>query len=201
MIAVVDYGAGNVQSVLNALDDLKVQYIVSNKEPEIYHADKIIFPGVGEASFAMRKLHLNSLVTMLRVTKKPLLGICLGMQLLMSKSDEGDINCLGLIKGNVKKLSSEMKIPQIGWNQVCLTDSESALFTNIPDNSDFYFVHSYYCKPYDQNIVAGITKYGQEYCSILIKNNIVGVQFHLEKSGMSGSLLLKNIINYFTQLC
>ncbi|OGU69132.1 MAG: imidazole glycerol phosphate synthase, glutamine amidotransferase subunit [Stygiobacter sp. RIFOXYC12_FULL_38_8] len=192
MIAVVDYGAGNVQSVLNALDDLKVQYIVSNKEPEIYHADKIIFPGVGEASFAMRKLHLNSLVTMLRVTKKPLLGICLGMQLLSEKSNEGNTCCLGVVPGTcVKYDETKVKVPHMGWNEVKI-DLNSVLFDGIEDGSHFYFANSYYLPVCDYTIASSV--YDVTFAAAVQRNNYYGVQFHPEKSGEAGIKLLTNFI-------
>ena len=192
MIAVVDYGAGNVQSVLNALDDLKVQYIVSNKEPEIYHADKIIFPGVGEASFAMRKLHLNSLVTMLRVTKKPLLGICLGMQLLSEKSNEGNTCCLGVVPGTCVKFDeTKVKVPHMGWNEVKI-DMNSILFDGIEDGAHFYFANSYYLPVCDYTIASSV--YDVTFAAAVQKNNYYGVQFHPEKSGEAGIKLLTNFI-------
>ena len=192
MIAVVDYGAGNVQSVLNALDDLKVQYIVSNKEPEIYHADKIIFPGVGEASFAMRKLHLNNLVTMLRVTKKPLLGICLGMQLLSEKSNEGNTCCLGVVPGTcVKYDETKVKVPHMGWNEVKI-DLNSVLFDGIEDGSHFYFANSYYLPVCDYTIASSV--YDVTFAAAVQRNNYYGVQFHPEKSGEAGIKLLTNFI-------
>ncbi|KAF0139292.1 MAG: imidazole glycerol phosphate synthase glutamine amidotransferase subunit [Stygiobacter sp.] len=192
MIAVVDYGAGNVQSVLNALDDLKVQYIVSNKEPEIYHADKIIFPGVGEASFAMRKLHLNSLVTMLRVTKKPLLGICLGMQLLSEKSNEGNTCCLGVVPGTcIKYDETKVKVPHMGWNEVKI-DMNSILFDGIEDGAHFYFANSYYLPVCDYTIASSV--YDVTFAAAVQRNNYYGVQFHPEKSGEAGIKLLTNFI-------
>ncbi|MBI3123267.1 MAG: imidazole glycerol phosphate synthase subunit HisH [Ignavibacteriales bacterium] len=192
MIAVVDYGAGNVQSVLNALDDLKVQYIVSNKEPEIYHADKIIFPGVGEASFAMRKLHLNSLVTMLRVTKKPLLGICLGMQLLSEKSNEGNTCCLGVVPGTCVKFDeTKVKVPHMGWNEVKI-DMNSILFDEIEDGAHFYFANSYYLPVCDYTIASSF--YDVTFAAAVQRNNYYGVQFHPEKSGEAGIKLLTNFI-------
>lgn len=192
MIAVIDYGAGNVQSVLNALDDLKVQYKVSNKEPEIYHADKIIFPGVGEASFAMRKLHLNNLVTMLRVTKKPLLGICLGMQLLSEKSEEGNTCCLGAVPGTcVKYDETKVKVPHMGWNEVKI-DMDSVLFDGIADGSHFYFANSFYLPVCDYTIASSV--YDVTFAAAVQRNNYYGVQFHPEKSGEAGIKLLTNFI-------
>lgn len=204
MIAVIDYGINNLESVKNALDKLGMTFIVTSDIAAMQSADTLILPGVGSASEGMRnleKLGLNTLLTSEVRNGKPLLGICLGMQLLMDKSEEGNVDCLGLVKGKVKKFSNKLKVPQIGWNQVQIVDAQSPLFNGIPNNDNFYFVHSYYCKPNDTNVVKGITLYGQDYCSLFVKDNIVGVQFHPEKSGKVGFQLLKNIINYFISLC
>ena len=195
MIAVIDYGAGNTQSVINVLDELNVKYIVTNREIDINNCRKIIFPGVGEASFAVKKLHLLNLFTMLRVTRKPLLGICVGMQLLCEKSDEGNSVCLGIIPAVVHKFDeSKVKVPHMGWNNVSYVKS-SKLFDNIPENSYFYFANSYYA-PLNENTLAK-TEHGIEFSSAVIKENYYGVQFHPEKSGSAGIQLIKN----FIELC
>ncbi|MEW6654164.1 MAG: imidazole glycerol phosphate synthase subunit HisH [Bacteroidota bacterium] len=192
MIAVIDYSAGNVQSVLNALDDLKVEYKVTANESVVYNSDKIIFPGVGEASFAMRKLHLNNLVTMLRVTKKPLLGICLGMQLLSQKSEEGNTCCLGAVQAVCLKYDeSKVKVPHIGWNQVKI-EMNSPLFEGIEDNTHFYFANSFYMPVCDFTIASAT--YDITFTAAVQKNNYYGVQFHPEKSGDAGIKLLQNFI-------
>lgn len=192
MIAVIDYGAGNVQSVLNALDDLKVDYKVTNKEPEIYRAEKIIFPGVGEASFAMRKLHLNNLVTMLRVTKKPLLGICLGMQLLSEKTEEGNTCCLAAIPATcIKYDETKVKVPHMGWNPVTI-EKDCCLFDGIEDNTHFYFANSFYVPMNEYTVASSV--YDIKFTSAVQHNNFFGVQFHPEKSGEAGIKLLTNFI-------
>jgi len=192
MISVIDYGSGNIQSVLNALDDLNVDYKVTNNEQVIYNSDKIIFPGVGEASFAVRKLHVLNLFTMLRVVKKPMLGICLGMQLLCEKSAEGDVVCLGVFPGSTEKFDeSKNKVPHMGWNKV-KTISNSQLFKNIPDESFFYFANSYYV-PLNRFTTAS-SNYGVDFSAVIEKENYFGVQFHPEKSGKVGIQLLKNFI-------
>lgn len=192
MIALIDYGAGNLKSVMNTLDDLKVEYIVSAREIDINKADKIIFPGVGEASFAIRKLHLNNLFTLLRITRKPLLGICLGMQLLADKTDEGNVNCLGIIPTVCKKFDNEkLKVPQMGWNKVTFL-KENKLFDEIPNESFFYFANSYYM-PLNEFSIAK-SKYGIDFTAAIQKENFFGVQFHPEKSGEVGIKLLKNFI-------
>lgn len=192
MISVIDYGAGNIQSVLNALDDLKVDYKVTNNEQVIYNSDKIIFPGVGEASFAMRKLHLTNLSTMLRVTKKPLLGICLGMQLLSEKSEEGNTCCLGIVPADCLKYNSaNVKVPHMGWNKVNLI-KENILFDGIANETHFYFANSFYIPLCDYTIAT--SEYDITFTAALQKDNFYGVQFHPEKSGEPGIKLLKNFI-------
>lgn len=195
MIAVIDYGAGNTQSIVNVLDDFNVKYIVTNREIDINASKKIIFPGVGEASFAVRKLHLLNLFTMLRVTKKPLLGICVGMQLLCEKSDEGNSVCLGIIPAVVNKFNETLvKVPHMGWNKVSYV-RENKLFKDIPGNSYFYFANSYYV-PLNETTLAK-TEHGIEFSSAVVKDNYYGVQFHPEKSGNAGIQLIKN----FVELC
>lgn len=192
MIAVIDYGAGNTKSVTNVLDELKVEYIITSREIDINKSEKIIFPGVGEASFAIRKLHLNNLFTLLRITKKPLLGICLGMQLLADKTEEGNTTCLGIIPTTCKKFESEkLKIPQMGWNKVKIL-KENILFDGIENDSYFYFANSYYM-PMNEFAIAS-SNYEIDFTSALQKENFYGVQFHPEKSGEVGIKLLKNFI-------
>jgi len=202
MIAVIDYGINNLESVKNALDKLGMTFIVTSDIAAMQSADTLILPGVGSASEGMKnlkKLNLDKAIISEVKKRKPILGICLGMQLLMSDSEEGGVDCLGLMEGKVQKFKGETKIPQIGWNSISFRDDTYAqrLTEGIPNNSYFYFVHSYYCKPNDTNVVKGITLYGQDYCSLFVKDNIVGVQFHPEKSGTVGFQLLKNVINYF----
>lgn len=192
MIAVIDYGAGNIQSVLNALDDLTIDYKVTSREVDILNAEKVILPGVGEASFAMRKLHMNNLVTMLRVIKKPMLGICLGMQLLCEKSEEGNTCCLGIIPATCKKFDeTKVKVPHMGWNKIAI-DKENKLFDGIPDGTYFYYANSYYVPMTEFSIASGI--YDVQFSCAVNKNNFYGLQFHPEKSGEPGIQLLKNFI-------
>ncbi len=192
MIAIVDYGSGNIQSVVNALNDLKCDYIVTSREIDICNADKIIFPGVGEASFAVKKLHKLNLFTLLRVVKKPMLGICLGMHLLLEKSLEGNSSCLGIIPGSTKKFdNTKIKVPHMGWNKIKIIN-ESPLFNNIKDESYFYFAHSYYVSVNQFTIAT--TNYDVDISSVIEKENFYGVQFHPEKSGEVGIQLLKNFI-------
>ncbi len=195
MIALIEYGAGNTASVSNALNELGIKFKVTKREAEISDADKVIFPGVGEASTAVKKLHLLNLFSLLRVIKKPMLGICLGMHILCERSQEGNISCLGVVDDEVKLFDdSTVNVPHMGWNKVRIT-KESKLFKGIEDNSFFYFAHSYYI-PKNELTVATST-HGVEFTSALEKNNFYGVQFHPEKSGEAGLKLLKN----FIELC
>lgn len=195
MIALIDYGAGNVASVSNALAELNQEFKITSNEVEICKADKIIFPGVGEASFAMRQLHLLNLFSALRMVKKPILGICLGMQLMMDNSTEGNVACLGIFTGTVLKFdSTKTKVPHMGWNDIKKI-SESKLFTGIKNGERFYFANSYYV-PVNEFTTA-ITTNDIDFSASLEKGNFYGVQFHPEKSGDAGLKILKN----FIELC
>ncbi len=192
MIALIDYGAGNMASVANVLDELNYEYLITNHESDISKAAKIIFPGVGEASSAIKNLHLTNLFTMLRVTKKPMLGICLGMQLLCDKSKEGNTTCLGIFPATTEKFDeTKIKVPNMGWNQIKYV-RQSKLFSEIPDEEYFYFANSYYV-PVNENTTS-ICNYGIDFCSSMEKNNFYGVQFHPEKSGKMGIQLIKNFV-------
>lgn len=195
MIALIEYGAGNTASVSNALNELDVKHIITNRENEISKADKIIFPGVGEASSAVKKLHMLNLFSPLQVIKKPMLGICLGMHILCDRSEEGDVSCLGVVDGEAKKFNeTKVKVPHMGWNNVNII-KENKLFNNIDDKTYFYFAHSYYIPKNDSTIATA--KHDIEFCSALEKDNFYGVQFHPEKSGEAGLKLLRN----FIELC
>jgi imidazole glycerol-phosphate synthase subunit HisH len=192
MIALIDYGAGNTASVANVLKDLNCEYKVTNCEFDICKSDKIIFPGVGEASFAVRKLHMSNLFNLLHVIKKPLLGICLGMQLLCQKSKEGDVVCLGIIPGSTEKFDEhKVKVPHMGWNQVYYK-KQSKLFDGIQEGEYFYFANSYYVP--DNEYSTSFCSYDVDFCTSVEKENFYGVQFHPEKSGHTGTLLIKNFI-------
>jgi glutamine amidotransferase len=190
-IAIIDYGAGNVQSVLFALERLGFEGIVTNDWNTIKKADKVIFPGVGEASSAMKMLVDSRLDVLIPTLKQPVLGICLGMQLMCKHSEEGNTNGLGIFDVNVVKFSQEVKVPQMGWNTVF--DLKSQLFTGIKENEFMYLVHSYYA-PLSENTIA-TTNYELEYSTALQRDNFFGVQFHPEKSGVFGEQILKNFLN------
>lgn len=193
MIVIIDYGLGNLGSVKNALNKLGVDSIISNLIKVITAGSGLILPGVGSATEGMKNLRksgLNKVILKQIKLKKPILGICLGMQLLFFLSEEGNTECLNVIEGKVKKFNTELKVPQIGWNQV--KQKPSKLFLGIKDKSYFYFVHSYYCQPKDRKIETGMTDYGINFCSAIEDKNVFGVQFHPEKSGEDGLKLLKN---------
>jgi len=192
MIAIIDYGAGNVASVSNAVSALDQEYIITCNEINILKADKIIFPGVGEASSAVKQLHRLNLFTMLRVCKKPLLGICLGMQLMADYSKEGDVTGLGLFPGSTEKFDNEItKVPHMGWNKIEMR-KESKLFKGINSGEMFYFAHSYYLP---LNIYStSVTNHNVAFSSSVESGNFYGVQFHPEKSGDAGLKVLKNFI-------
>lgn len=198
MIVIIDYGLGNLASVKNAFDKLGIPVEISADPDVLKTAEALILPGVGAAGQGMENLKKKGLdkVIIEELTKgKPFLGICLGMQLLFENSEEGKTNCLGIFKGTVKKYKKEKKIPQIGWNSVKTTGNK--LFKDIPNNSYFYFVNSFYCQPKDSLIIVGKSEYGEKFVSAVIKNKIVGIQFHPEKSGEVGFQLLKNFVNEF----
>ncbi len=188
--AIIDYGAGNVQSVLFALERLGFEGIVTNDWNTIKSADKVIFPGVGEASSAMKMLADSGLDVLIPTLKQPVLGICLGMQLMCKHSEEGNTNGLGIFDVNVVKFSQEVKVPQMGWNTIY--NLKSPLFDGIKENEFMYLVHSYYA-PLSENTIAN-TNYELEYSTALQRDNFSGVQFHPEKSGVFGEQILKNFL-------
>lgn len=190
-IAIVKYNAGNVCSITNALNRLGIEPVITDNAEYLSTADKIIFPGVGEASSAMQYLKAHHLDNLIRDLKQPLLGICLGMQLLCRFSEENNTDCLGIFDLNVKKFSSPLKIPQIGWNSIDNLSSE--LFKGIDNDEYVYFVHSYYAE-IGKNTIA-TTDYGITYSSALHKNNFYATQFHPEKSGIVGAKIIENFIN------
>jgi len=194
MIAIIDYGLSNLTSVKNALNKLEIPAEVSSDPDMLEKSRALILPGVGAAGKGMENLitrQMDRIIIEQAEKSTPILGICLGMQLLFSSSEEGNVDCLDLVKGEVKKFGPDLKVPQIGWNQV-ESKNDSVLLKGIKNNSYFYFVNSYYCMPKDERITKGITDYESKFCSVLEKNNLYGVQFHPEKSGDVGLQLLKN---------
>jgi len=190
-VVIIKYNAGNIRSVLFALERLGVNALVTDDPDEIRSADRVIFPGVGEASSAMKYLREKGLDTLIRSLTQPVLGICLGMQLMCSHSEENDTTCLGIFDEKVKLFPLDgFKIPQIGWNNI--THLKSDIFRGIDEKAYMYFVHSYYVEKCDNAI--SLTNYIAEYSSAVHKNNFYAVQFHPEKSGDAGQQILENFI-------
>jgi glutamine amidotransferase len=189
-LVIIDYGAGNIKSIQFAFQRLGVDAVLSSNPEEIKNADKVIFPGVGEASSAMAKLKESGLNGLIPQLKQPVLGICLGMQLMCRSTEEGNTKGLEIFDVNVKRFSNDVKVPQMGWNTI--SDLKSPLFIGIENNDYMYLVHSYYAEDSDATIAK--TKYELEYASALQRDNFYGVQFHPEKSGRSGAKVLENFL-------
>lgn len=190
-LAIIKYNAGNIQSVLFALERIGVQGVVTDDPERIRSADRVIFPGVGEASTAMQYLRERKLDLLIKEIKQPLLGICLGMQLLCSHSEENDVDCLGVFNTSVRRFpETALKVPQIGWNNI--ETLKGPLFRGIKEKEYFYFVHSYFAEANEETIA--VSNYGQRFASALSKNNFYGVQFHPEKSANAGEQVLKNFL-------
>ena len=193
-LVIIKYNAGNIQSVLYALERIGVEATVTDDLQQIQSADKVIFPGVGEASTAMNYLKERGLDIVIKNLTQPVLGICLGMQLMCKHSEENDTECLGIFNEKVQKFKAEslgLKVPQIGWNSI--SNFQSQIFAELKENDYCYFVHSYYAALGEHTIAT--TNYIQSYSSALQKNNFYGVQFHPEKSAKVGEQILKNFIN------
>ncbi|MCW3467570.1 imidazole glycerol phosphate synthase subunit HisH [Chitinophaga nivalis] len=192
---IIKYNAGNIRSVQFALERLGVNGIVTDDKEEILSADKVIFPGVGEASTAMKYLRERNLDQLIRQLQQPVLGICLGMQLLCNHSEENDTPCLGVFDIAVKRFQSPgenlLKIPQIGWNNI--TGLHSVVFEHVPENAYMYFVHSYYAALGADTVA--ISNYIINYSAALQKDNFYAVQFHPEKSATAGARIIENFLN------
>ncbi|MFH1169291.1 MAG: imidazole glycerol phosphate synthase subunit HisH [Chloroflexota bacterium] len=197
MIAIVDYGAGNLRSVANAIARLGYEAKVTSSPSELLDARMVFLPGVGAAADTVSSLKALGLVEPIKqliASDRPLFGICIGLQILFSRTEEGGgHDCLGIIPGEVKRLPPGLKIPHMGWNQVRQKKSHP-IFEGIPDGSDFYFVHSYYVNPIDASLVIGETEYGVPVCSVIARGNMVATQFHPEKSGELGLRMYDNFI-------
>ena len=189
-VAIVKYSAGNVSSVLYALRRLGIDGIVTDSPDELISADKVIFPGVGSAGEAIRYLKTRELDKLIVSLKQPVLGICLGMQLLCDYSEEDDTTCLGIFKQSIRKIRGKEKVPHVGWNNIA--GYKTDLFKGLDENAFVYFVHSYYAEL--GAYTASETNYGGLFSSALQYNNFYGVQFHPEKSDLIGNTILKNFI-------
>ncbi|MCS6824726.1 MAG: imidazole glycerol phosphate synthase subunit HisH [Cytophagaceae bacterium] len=192
-VVIIKYNAGNVQSVIYALNRLGIEPLLTDIPEEIQRADKVIFPGVGEAGTAMQYLAERKLDKLIRELTQPFLGICLGLQLMCEHSEEGNTTCLGVFPLKVKKFPDQNKVPQIGWNT--LYDLRSPIFKNVAEYSHVYFVHSYYAECMDEFTISKTT-YSLEYSSSIKKNNFYAVQFHPEKSSDVGSRIIENFLKY-----
>lgn len=197
MIAIVDYGAGNLRSVVNAINRLGYQPKLVTNPDELLTAEAVILPGVGAAAATMaslKKLRLADPIRRFIAEGRPFLGVCIGLQVLFGGTEEGGWHeCLGIIPGMVRRLPPGLKIPHMGWNQVRQRLSHP-IFRGIPDEANFYFVHSYYAVPDDISIIAGETEYGLTICSVIAKDNLAATQFHPEKSGEVGLKIYDNFI-------
>lgn len=197
MIAIIDYGAGNLRSVTNAIGRLGYQPKIISTPDEVLAARAVILPGVGAAADTMASLQAMGLDDPIRRVideKRPFLGVCIGLQVLFTGTEEGGWHeCLGIIPGMVRRLPPGLKVPHMGWNQVRQRIAHP-VFSGIPDEANFYFVHSYYAEPEDSSLVAGETGYGIPLCSVIARDNLVATQFHPEKSGEIGLRFYDNFI-------
>ena len=196
-VIIVDYGAGNLHSVANAIVKLGYQPSVTSLAKDLRTARAVILPGVGAAAEAMKNLKRLGMVEPIKeyvAAGRPFFGVCLGLQVLLSSTQEdGGHDCLGIIPGEVKRLPSGLKTPHMGWNQVKQV-KKHPVFEGVADNTNFYFVHSYYASPEDTSVILGETDYGVTFCSAIARDNLIATQFHPEKSGESGLRLYDNFV-------
>ncbi len=195
MIAIIDYGAGNLRSVVNAIDRLGYEAKVTSDPRDLANASVAVLPGVGAAADTVASLERLGFIESVRnwiADDRPFLGICIGMQVLLTGTEEGGGHqCLDVVPGQVRRLPGGQKIPHMGWNQVSQVTAHP-VFDGVPDDSNFYFVHSYYVDPEDRSLVAGETDYGVRFCSVLARGNLVATQFHPERSGDIGLRVYRN---------
>ena len=205
MIAIVDYRAGNLTSVARALQHLRQPFEITDDPGRLERASRLIFPGVGAAGEAMsylRKIRLDELIADYFRSGRPMLGICLGTQVILESSEENDTRCMGIVPGSVKRFPADLreggqnlKIPHMGWNHVAFR-KDHPVFRGLPNEAEFYFVHSFYPAPSDDGRVVGWTRYGIEFCAAMAHHNLVAVQFHPEKSGRPGLQILANFCRW-----
>jgi glutamine amidotransferase len=199
MIAIIDYGAGNMHSIEKALEYVGARAVVTDDPAVVAAAHAVVLPGVGSGGTAMARMIERGLDDAIRQATqqgKPFLGICLGMQLLAEHHAEGEVQGLGLFRGEVRRIPDGPKIPHMGWNQVMPLREGLPIFAGLPQNAYFYFAHSYYVEPQDQHGVAAVTDYGSPFCSVIVDEHIWGTQFHPEKSGSVGLQLLSNFVKW-----
>lgn len=199
MIAIIDYGAGNLRSIQKALEHVGAQAVVTADPATVARARAVVLPGVGSGGAAMQRLKTTGLDKAIREATargRPFLGICLGMQLLAEHHAEGEVEGLRLFAGEVRRIPQGPKIPHMGWNQVQPLRPDLPIFKGIPDGAFFYFAHSYYVEPRDPSGVAAVTDYGTPYCSVIVSDHLWGTQFHPEKSGAMGLRLLANFVRW-----
>lgn len=201
MITIIDYGAGNLRSVANAIMRLGYKPYITSNPADVLKARVVILPGVGAAADTMANLKARGLIraiSQLIAEDRPFFGVCMGLQILLTGSEEGGWNeCLNILPGQVRKLPPGLKIPHMGWNQVKQRGSHP-IFGGIPDGTNFYFVHSYYATPDDESLVVSETEYGIAFCSAIARGNLVATQFHPEKSGEFGLKMYDNFIKLAT---
>ena len=201
MITIINYNAGNITSVARALQKIGQDFVITDDPQKLEAASHVIFPGVGAAGEAMAYLRKKKIDVWLKQyikTGLPLLGICLGTQIILDYSEENDTSCIGLVAGSTKRFPDKLiteglplKIPHMGWNSITFRRNHP-VFANVSPEAEFYFVHSYYPAPSDEAVVLGTTDYGVNFCSVLAKENLVATQFHPEKSGRPGLQILRN---------
>jgi len=200
---IIDYGAGNLRSVVNAVRYIGGEPLVSSRAGDIAEARAVILPGVGAAACVMdgiKKHDLQEALLEYIARGKPFLGVCLGLQVLFDSTEEGECRCLGIVAGRVKKFAPGLKIPHMGWNQV-KQKMTHPIFEGVPDSANFYFVHSYYGVPEDDSLIAGETEYGVAFCSVLAQGNMAATQFHPEKSGEQGLKIYANFLKMAGAAC
>ncbi len=202
MIAIIDYGAGNIRSITKALEHVGAVVQVTDDPAVVARAQAVVLPGVGSGGSAMARMTQQGLDDAIREATsrgKPFLGICLGMQLLADHHAEGEVTGLHLFRGEVRRIPAGPKVPEMGWNQARPVYEGLPIFANISPEAYFYFAHSYYVEPRDQRGVAALTEYGSAYCSVIVTEQVWGTQFHPEKSGTPGLQLLKNFVRWVEQ--
>ncbi len=202
MIAIIDYGAGNIRSIEKALEHVGASVQITDEPDTVNKAQAIVLPGVGSGGAAMSRMTERGLDDAIRKATqqgKPFLGICLGMQLLADHHAEGEVDGLSLFPSEVRRIPHGPKIPHMGWNQVKPQHTALDIFDNIPPDAYFYFAHSYYVEPQDSQGVAAVTDYGSPFCSVIVTERVWGTQFHPEKSGSVGLQLLQNFLKWIRE--